>query len=119
MARTFPDAATLRVVALCTLYLRTPSGSYIDDVAGMVVEFVPALSAAEQLAFADIVALARSGYDLTLTEYQALKPSLATMRTFQQQTQAEFIALTQNARDRALFDLGNAHTKVLRALLRD
>lgn len=82
--------------------------------------YTPDLSAAETATLTLLVGYCRLGPPgITPAEWVALGPSLDTMRTFQQLSQADFIALTQNQRDRMLFDLGNAHTRVLRALMRD
>lgn len=121
MARVIPDETAHRVHVLCVLYLRRPDGIATDSVTGLpVVDFTPPLSPAEQTIYARLVKLARSTIPgITPAEWQALEPDLAAMRTFRQQSQAEFMALTATQRDRALFDVVNAQTNVLRALLRD
>lgn len=115
-----PDDFALKVLNLCRQYLRAPDGVATDsDTGAVVATFTPPLSAAEQTSFADIQAMAKSSIGLTLTEYQTIKPFLPTMRTFQQMSQSDFIALGQNARDRMLFDTLSAVIRVERVLLRD
>jgi hypothetical protein len=65
------------------------------------------------------VTIPQADGSLSRIERDTIETDLAALRTFRQQTQAEFIALTQNQRDRALFDVVNAQTNVIRALLRD
>lgn len=82
--------------------------------------FVPPLTTAEEATFARIVAMSRGVIaGITSEEWAALEPSFAQERTFRQQSQSEFIAKTQNARDRELFDTLNAVINELRALRRD
>jgi hypothetical protein len=122
MANVLPNATATRVGELCATYLRAPESIATDATSGEpVLVFNPALTTAEQATLADLLRMARMGVPntLSLAEFQAIKADLDTMRTFRQQTQAGFIALTQNQRDRALFDAINAQTNVLRALLRD
>lgn len=115
-----PDAFALRVMDLCRQYLRAPDGVATDsDTGAVVITFTPPLSSAEQTSYADILAMAKAGITLSLTEYQGIKSFLATMRTFQQMSQSDFIALGQNARDRQLFDTVSAVIRVVRTLLRD
>lgn len=121
MARVIPDETAHRLYLLCDLYLRRPDGIATDGVTELpIVDFDPPLSGPEQLVYARLVKLVRSTIPgITPAEWQALEPDLAAMRTFRQQSQAEFMALTATQRDRALFDVVNAQTNVLRALLRD
>lgn len=82
--------------------------------------FTPDLSAAEQAAFADTLATLRTrDVQLTTDEYAAIKPHLATLRTFQQQSQAEFMAKSAAERDRELFGVVTALLRTVRSLLRD
>lgn len=103
---------------LLRTYLRMPD-TYDSD--ALTAVFTPPLTAAEQAVFADLRAMAKSPTtsQMTLAEYQAIKPFLATERAFVQQSQAEFIALTQNARDRQLFDVVTALIRVQRQMMRD
>jgi hypothetical protein len=119
MARTPGSAETLALYSLVVAFLRAPTIFY-DENGTAVFEFDPPLSVAEQATLDGLRAVARSHVPgISPTEWQAITVDLATMRAFRQQTQAAFIALTQNQRDRALFDAINAQTNVLRALLRD
>lgn len=69
---------------------------------------------------ADFDAIVRAAKGtLTRLERDGIETDLAAQRTFRQQSQSEFIALTQNQRDRALFDVVNALINVQRAQLRD
>ena len=83
--------------------------------------FTPDLTAAQAATFADCVAFRRSGLSTTLTlvEYQALAPFLATGRAFVQQSQSQYMALTQAQRDRMNFDNITALWRVIFRLLRD
>lgn len=123
MATIPPDATARRVVDLSSVLIRPPVSSATDSVTGApIVEFLPPLSSGEQATYDAIVAVARSGSDITPAEYAALNVTngpLPTLRTFQQMSQSEFIALAQNARDRALFDSVTALIRVIRALMRD
>lgn len=82
--------------------------------------FTPDLTAGEAQTFADLVATFRT-HDVAITpaEYQAIKPSLATLRTQRQRTDAQWNALTAAQRDTQLIAWSRAITDVLRALLRD
>jgi hypothetical protein len=117
--RTFPDALTERVVALCRQYLRDPLGYATDD--GVpVLDFDPPLTAEEQTTYALLVALARSGMKhLSPTEYQTVRTNLAALRDFRQLGRNAFMALTAAERDRQLYDAQTATTIVLLAILRD
>lgn len=112
MTRIFPDDTANRVAALCALYLRAPSGYATEDTTGdPVLDFEPALSTAEQTTYADLLAMARAHISgLSLAEYQALKPDLAGLRTYQGLA-SPTLAQTASA--------VKAQTRILRALLRD
>lgn len=103
--------------------LRPPSSSGAlpsDAVATFVWE--PDLTAAEQATVDTILRLAVGATLITPAEHAALNvPNgpLPTLRAFQQMSQSDFIALAQNARDRALFDNVTALIRVIRALMRD
>lgn len=56
---------------------------------------------------------------MTPAERTALEPQMVTGRAFLALSQAEFIALAQNARDRMLFDNVSATWRVIFRLLRD
>ena len=100
---------------LCETYLRAPV-----DIAGDALVFDPPLTTDEQAVYARLLRALRSAIQgITPDEWLAIENDLAAMRTFRQQTQAQFMALTATQRDRALFDVVNAQTNVLRALLRD
>lgn len=115
-----PDSITVRIAELCRLYLRGPVSIATDETTGApIIVFEPPLTTAEQATYADIVAMAKAGITLSLVEYQGIKTFLATMRTFQQMSQSDFIALAQNARDRQLFDVVSALIRVVRTLMRD
>ena len=107
------------ITALCAQYLRPPD--HWDSIGPEVAPvFDPPLTVEEQATYARLVRAVRSAVPgITPDEWLAIEDDLAVMRTFRQQTQAQFMALTATARDRALFDVVNAQTNVLRALLRD
>ena len=106
---------TMQLATLLATYLRAPS-AWTDG----VPIFDPPLTVEEQAVYARLVRALRSAVQgITPDEWLAIEDDLAAMRTFRQQTQAQFMALTATQRDRALFDAINAQTNVLRALLRD
>lgn len=123
---TIPWDADASVIELCDALAAgglAPGGVVQGD--GTVTLTYPADLTVEQRAVAqgiaaDLVGARRTHRGgLSLDEYRALKADLAVLRTFRQQSQAQFMALTATQRDRALFDAVNAQTNVLRALLRD
>lgn len=77
-------------INLYTLYdsvvanLRQPVEMQPDGAGGYAFTFVPALTVAEQAKLADLLLMARFGItaDLTLAEFQAIKPDLATAKTY-------------------------------------
>jgi len=85
MANMPPDAATLRLVELCRLYLRPPAGCATDDVTGFpVVMFDPLLTAPEQVIFDRIARLSKSLVEgITATEWQAIESDIAGLVTYQ------------------------------------
>ena len=118
--RIYPDQLAERTAVLCVTYLRQHAGYATDSVTGLpIVDFSPVLTAPEQATYADILALARSGYDLTLAEYQAIKPQLTTGRAFLGLSQSQFMALTAAERDRMIFDNMSATWRVIFRLLRE
>lgn len=84
-----------------------------------VLTWTPDLSPADQATVNAIVKLAVGATLITKAERDTLEPFLTTGRAFQQQSQSEFIALAQNARDRMLFDNVTALWRVVRMFLRD
>lgn len=106
----------MALAGLLATYLRNPS-SWDNG----VPTFSPPLTAAEQTTYDDLVAMLRTPLtaSMTLAEYQQIKPFLATERSFVQMSQSEFIALTQNQRDRTLFDTLTAVIRVQRVMMRD
>lgn len=79
-----------------------------------------ALTPAQQTTLDQVVRFWRAGItDLTLPEWLLLEDEQATKRTFKQRSQSDFIALTQNQRDRALYDAVIALIKVQNAQIRD
>ena len=109
-----------RLLDLITRYLRAIDHFDGDDTGELTLVWVPPLTAEEQAVYARLQRAARSAVQgITPDEWLAIEDDLAAMRTFRQQTQAQFMALTATQRDRALFDAINAQTNVLRALLRD
>lgn len=80
----------------------------------------PTLTAEQQTTLADLLVFWRSGITgITFAEWQALDAAMADDRAFRQQTRAQFLAKTQAQQARELFDLGTAHSKMIRALTRD
>ena len=117
MAATWGAPEFTRLGDLLSRYLRV-SGVLADGLAALV--FVPPLTVEELAVYARLERAVRSAVPgITPDEWLAIEDDLAVLRTFRQQTQAQFMALTATQRDRALFDVINAQTNVLRALLRD
>jgi hypothetical protein len=112
---------TTSLTPLLEQYLRRPDHWDDDGTGNLTPVWVPALTAAEQASYTDLIAMSKTAFtaQLTLAEYQTLKPFLATERTFVRQSQSEFIALAQNARDRQLFDAVTALIRVQRQMMRD
>lgn len=85
MATLRPDAVAQALFGLCVLYLRAPNSIATDATTGApVFEFIPPLTTAEQASFADLQLMAKFaiGDDLTLAEFQAMKPDLATGKQY-------------------------------------
>lgn len=68
---------------LCALYLR-PCSVTRDGADTVTLVFEPPLTAPEQATFADLQLMAKFGVaaSLTLAEFQAIKPDLATAKAF-------------------------------------
>lgn len=83
MVSQLASATDAALQALCALYLR-PCALVGDPVNGIVPTFTPPLDAGEQVAFADLRLMASFGLtsNLTLAEFQAIKPDLATGKAF-------------------------------------
>lgn len=96
-----------------------PPVSIVQSATEIVLTFTPDLTAAESSLLDTFVRYGRSETALAFVDWQGIVDDLDAMRTFRQQSQSEFMALTATQRDRALFDVVNAQTNVLRALLRD
>lgn len=75
---------TLVFPELLTRYLRTALTYGTDGSGNYIATFEPPLSGAEQATFDDIVLMAKLGLtnDLSLAEFQAIKPDLATAKAF-------------------------------------
>jgi hypothetical protein len=87
------------------------------DGATVTLTFTPDLTASDISTLTAVVRAALSV--LTRAERDMIEPFLATQRTFVGLAQADFIALTQNQRDRTLFDVVTALARTQRAMLRD
>lgn len=114
---TIPDVDDVaRIVLRCHDAGRAPTAVAYSG-SQLTLTFAPDLTTTEMTTISGVVrgVLAH----LTKTERDGIETDLAALRAFRQQSQSEFIALTQNQRDRALFDVVNAQTNVIRALLRD
>jgi hypothetical protein len=112
MATVTPDAYASRVVALCRLYLREPSGYATDGITELpIVTFTPALSSGEQATYDRIVNLAKALIDgITPAEWQAIEPDIAGLITYQglaSPTLAQTVLAVK------------AQSRILRALLRN
>lgn len=83
--------------------------------------FDPPLTAAEQAILDDLLAMAKSRQtaDMTLAEYQAIKPFLASEQTWQAITRNAFVAMTEADSRRALYDIITAEVRLARAARRD
>jgi hypothetical protein len=120
MAATSPDATTQRLADLCRTFLRTPIEYHLDTVTGPALTFAPPLTAPEQVMYATLLALARSGMQhLTPAEYETIRPQLVVIRDLRQMGRNAFMALTAAERDRLMYDAQSATTTILLALLRE
>lgn len=74
----------MTLTALVAQYLRTPTTVATDGSGNPVLTFTPALTAPEQAILADLTLMAQFGLSssLSLIEFQALKPDLATAKAF-------------------------------------
>jgi hypothetical protein len=109
--RSIPD-----VMAGCILALRWPNAT---DYTGttLTLTFTPDLSTSDASVLSEIVRAAVT--PLTRSERNAIEPQLVTGRAFLALSQADFIALGQNARDRMLHDNVSAQWRVIFRLLRE
>lgn len=95
------------------------------DYLGATVSYVftPDLTAGEVTTFTTTVTemqrAAVASAPITRAERASVEDELAQIRTFRQQSQSEFIAKTQNQRDREIFDTLNSLITVQRTILRD
>jgi hypothetical protein len=117
---------TTATITRPTLDAIPASGLRAPDTDGSIVAptvvctWTPDLSAAEQAILDDLGAMTRAHITgLSLDEYRRMVPDLATLKTFRQMAQADWMALTANAREKQTFDVLNALQALVRALLRD
>jgi hypothetical protein len=110
------DAPAGELIELCARFLRRPVNVTAPP---LTLTFDPDLTPAEATILARLVALARSERGLDPTDYAAIEGRLATLRTFRQQSQSEFMAKTAAERDRELFDTTTDLVAVVLRLLRD
>lgn len=97
-----------------------PPTQIVFDGTRVLYRFTPDLVPAEVASFNAAVSACRSrNVVITATEWAALDPHLVTLRTFQQMSRNDFLALTNADRERLTFDTMTAAIRVLRALLRD
>lgn len=80
----YPDPTGPALLALCAAYLRLPTATYNAATDTTTYAFVPPLTTAEQATFADLQLMAKFAIsdNLTLAEFQAMKPDLATGKTY-------------------------------------
>lgn len=113
------SAATAIVAGSPAIGLRLPTdnvgapGSLTRDLV-----YTPDLTPAEQALYDRLLRLDASAVALSPTDWEAIEPRLAALRTFRQQPQSEFMAKTANARDRELFDAINDLSAVVLRVLR-
>jgi hypothetical protein len=94
---------------LCGRFLRTPTLYDTADDATFV--FTPTLTPAEQAIFDDLKLMAKFSVEMTLAEWQAIKPDVALLQAFAQGTVAS----------KTLADVVNAtraHSRILRTIVR-
>ena len=103
------------IATIARLGLRLPENQGLPGAASRTLVWTPDLTANEQL----IYDAATAAVALTPTEYAEVRAQMQVLRAFRQRNQSDFIALTQNARDRALYDSVVAITEVLLKVLRD
>ena len=104
---------------LCARYLRLPASVTVDASGNATATFNPPLSAAEQVTFADLQALARSQAAMTPTDYNAIRAQMQVLRDLRQMTRATFTAQTQAVINRQVYDALVACCEVFLKLTRD
>ena len=114
---TVPVGLGPRVRGMCIAAAFRPVVPLLD---GDTFTWTPDLSAAETTTFNDIVTMAQFGLaaSISVTEFQAIKPQLAEIRTFRQRTLATWNGLTAAQREADEISYLNDLTDILRALLR-
>jgi hypothetical protein len=116
------------LTALCDLYLRPLSHWLAADgttslrgAPGLTPVFEPPLTAPEQATLADLTAMAKSRTtaEMTLAEYQTIKPFLDSEAAWMAITRNAFVAMTEADSRRALYDIITAEVRLARAQRRD
>lgn len=106
---------------LCMDYLRMPQDTIIAADGTATHTFVPPLTVAEQAIYADLTAMAKSSAtsSMTLAEYQAIKPFLASEVAWMAITRNGFVNLAEADMRRAVYDIITAEVRLARAARRD
>ena len=103
---------------LCVEYLREPvSYPMTDGVVSWVFE--PDLTPDELMRFTRLHQIAAADLRLSPDEFEAIRPSVQTLRDLRQMGRNAFMALTAAERDRLMYDAFTATTQVLLSILRD
>lgn len=112
MAPTFPDAVAERAVALCRLYLRTPSSWATDSVTGSpILTFDPPLDVTEQTTLDRILRAAKSlVLGITPSEWQAIQSDIDGLVTYQGLASPTLAQTVQAVK---------AQSRILRAILKN
>lgn len=100
--------------------VRVPASWALDASGDPVATFSPALTAAEQTAYADCVAMAKSPFlsELTFAEYQAIKAFIADDRAWLALTRNGFVNMTETDSRQALFPALSAVIRLVFAMMR-
>ena len=116
-AATYAEA---RLRDLCGRYLREPVMVTYADPDTFTFVFDPPLTTAEETAYAQLQGSARTAMtDISPSEWSALQPKVAEIRSFRTRTMAQWNALSAANREADEIAYLNDLTDVLRAMLRD
>lgn len=110
------NAPAGELIALCVEHLRRP-----DNVTAppLTFTFSPDLTSAEVDTLARLEALARARGGMEPADMAAIQARIASIRTFRQLSQSQFMTLTAAERDRTLFDALTDLSAIVLRLLRD
>jgi hypothetical protein len=109
------------LVGLLAKQLPLPSDIAVTGAGAVTFTWTPVLSAAELVTYGDLEAMAKSTFtaSMTLAEYQAIKPHLASEVAWQAITRNAFVNMTDGDMRRAVYDIITAEVRIARAQRRD